>query len=441
MGRIRKLLVTAILLLVNTVTYAGLMDFHSTWYPYFYSLSPAIAPTLQGSELLGSYPYINTDLHLLQQRLKIRQYDEQQHLTPPDNLQFLFGGRIQERAYENYTFAGKHLKDLYLYKAEIYNEMAINQWLTGFVALAYDSNTNAPGVRDPQHLFNDPVFFDRAFITLGNLYESPFYSTSGLFWAPFGVYNTFMLTPPLTRLMSFTKVTGTLAGYMQNGLSVQLYTYKGNTALQDEGNTLVNQMGLNFDYDKKSENADMNIGGGYISNMADANGMQDVKVNNATNKIFTGFGSSWSNEILEHNAPGMNLHTKLNLGPLNFIGEWNRALRSFAANNLSFDHHGAKPQAWTVETGWHFSLAGRPNVFALGYGHTSQALALNLAQKRYVATFTTFLWRHTRQKLEFKHELNYPLGSSATGQGLPSSNTHSLGKSSNTITVEFSYFF
>lgn len=413
-------------------------DLPRPWYewPFFYSPSPAIASTFQGSELLGAYPYINTDLLLLQQRAKINFYNELHDLTTPD-LQMFWGGRAQLRAYDNNTFAGKSLKDIYVYKAEIYNELALTPWITGFVALAYDSNTHAPGVSDPQHLFNEPIFFDRAFITLGNLNKSPFYNTTGLMWAPFGVYNTMMLTPPLTRLLSFTKMTGSLIGYAQHNLAMQFYTYKGSTRVSDEDNSLVNQLGFNMDYNQVISQAHWNFGGGYISNMADANGMQDVKSNSG----FNGFGSSWENEILEHDVPAMNIHSKFNAGPVSWIGEWNTALRSFAANNLSFDQHGAKPQAWTVETGLHFPCLDRPMIFAVGYGQTSQALALNLAKQRYVATLTAFLWRHTREKLEFKHELNYPLGSTASGQNMPSSNTHFLGKSSNTITAEFSFFF
>ncbi len=436
MRNIKEWRVVLLLLLITRLTNADLLYPDSAWFPY-YSQNPAIPSTFQGSELLGAYPYINTDLLLLQQRSKINLYNAQHHLLSPDYLRFLLGGRVQVRAYQNDTFAGKTLQDLYLYKAEIYNELILTPWLTGFAALAYDSNTNAPGVSDPQHLFNEPIFFDRAFITLGNLNKSPFYNTTGLFWAPFGIYNTFMLTPPLTRLMSFTKVTGSLIGYAEHGVSMQLYSYKGSTRVDGEGNDLFNQLGFNVDYNKSSQDASWNIGGGLISNMADSNGMQDVKGNSG----FKGFGSSWDDEQIDHYVPAMNVHGKLNIHSFSFIGEWNAALIPFAVNNLSFDQHGAKPQAWTVETGYHFAMMDKPMVLAIGYGQTSQALALNLAEKRYVATLTGFLWRHTREKLEFKHELNYPLGSTATGQGTPSANTHSLGKSSNTITAEFSWFF
>ncbi len=408
---------------------------------YFSQLPyPGITPTFRGSELIGAYPYINTDFLLLQQRLKANIYYQQNNIAPPDHLQMRLGGRIQIRAYKNDTFLGKKSNHIYLYKAEIYNELLINPWLTGFVALAYDPNTRVANFNEPQPTVNSRIFLDRAFITLGNLYKNPFYTTVGQFWAPFGIYNTFMLTPPLTRLMSKTKVRSALIGYSHAGIYAQSYLFKGNTTT--DANTTINQGGLNLGYFGKHKMFAWDIGGGYISNIADSDGMQKVNGGScAPHATFGGFGACTRTEELDHSVPAFNLHSKLTIGRTAFITEWIGAQRAFAPKNLSFDGHGAKPQALTTEVAYNFKVYGRPTTFGLAYGETKEALALNLAKQRYAATLTTSIWRHTVQKLEFRHELNYPPGSKTTGQGAPSTNVKSLGKTSNTLTVEFSVYF
>lgn len=401
---------------------------------------PGIPTTFSGSELIGAYPYINTDLLLQEQRLKSSQYYQTYHLTPPDYFQVRMGGRIQLRAYDNLTFAQQELTDIYVYKAEVYSELLINSWLTGFMAVAYDPNTSAPGVSDPERTNNSRIFLDRGFITWGNLDRNPLYFTVGQFWAPFGVYNKPMVTPPLTSLMSKTKIRSALMGYADHGLYAQTYLYRGNTVTGT--NSTDNQGGLDAGYRGRYKKIVWDVGSEYITNIADSDGMQKVTGGSCSSgAAFGGFGACAAAEKLVHSVPALDFHGKFDLGPFGLIVEWIGAQRAFDPENMSFDGHGAKPQALDAEATYHFSLLNRPSAWSIGYGETQQALALNLAAQRYVTNFSISIWKQTVEKLEFKHELNYPDGSTATGQNAASTNVGHLGQSSDTVTAEFSVFF
>ena len=79
---------------------------------------------------------------------------------------------------------------------------------------------------------------------------------------------------------------------------------------------------------------------------------------------------------------------------------------------------------------------------AAGFTHTKEALALNMPQDRYLAAINAAFWHNTITTLEYRHDENYGLMTTATGAGMPVTPVPgSLGKSADMITAQFGAYF
>ena len=114
--------------------------------------------------------------------------------------------------------------------------------------------------------------------------------------------------------------------------------------------------------------------------------------------------------------------------------------------DLTFNRGGATPSAWQAEASYRTKLFDVPTSFAIGYGETTQALAFNLPQKRFLAAINMAIWRDTIETLEYRHDINYPVGTMAAGRGItglltPVVTGGALGHTSDTITAQLGLYF
>ncbi len=412
----------------------------------FVSSGPYIGVPLQfsGGDLIINSPSVNQDYSLLKVRKNIHQRLAALGVEAPDRAHILLSGIVEAQGIYRDIGGGPNSSDVDLTNATLDTYvLGPSQWLSALMSLTYDNNpgTISGSLANNSRDLNSRVYVNQAFVTIGNLVQSPIYGTFGQLYVPFGTYGTNMVSDPLTKLMARTKARAVVLGFqpqVDDTIYAAAYIFKGDT---HEGSTSrLNNGGINFGYRFAHGVITSDIGAGVIANIADSVGMQFV--NNLPAPTFNGFGGTGTtgNETIAHRVPAYDLRALLGVGThIDLLAEYIAASTSFNRADMTMNSHGAKPQALDAEAAYTFTAFARPSSVAVGYGMTKDALALQLPAQRYSIVFNTSVWRDTLQSLEFRHDKNYGASNVATGSGV--SAPTASGKGDNIVTAQFDLYF
>lgn len=412
----------------------------------FVSTGPYVGVPIQfsGSNLLVNTPSVNNDVQLLAIRKKIV---EQLHAMggeiseEPYHSHLLFSGVVEGQAGYMKPGGAQSQTDIDLTNVALDAFfLGPSNWTLGFVEFMYDGSSPAHSVytsTDNYRVSNSRVFVNKAFITIGDFTRSPFYTTFGQMYVPFGTYSSFMVSDTLTKLLARTKARAILVGAQsqeKNGLYGATYIFRGDT--HTGAASRVNNGGINLGVKFDQSGISGNLGVGAIANMSDSGGMQ---LGNGFSQTMT---PSSQTERIVHRVPAYDIRGLMSFGEhIDLVGEWVGASTRYNPNDMSFNGHGARPWALDTEASYSFSFwHDWPSNVGIGFGRSYQALALGIPQDRYSIVFNTSIWRNTLQSLEFRRDLQYPNSNTATGAG-NTAVTPESGKFDNAVTAQFDYYF
>lgn len=434
--------------------------------PYLGRRSP-----FDGSDLVVLNAGANQDVRLLKQEKTLREIYKQCHHCFPENPLLEVSGRVETQAvgrtgYDTVStlMGNTSSSDINLTAAELDLVPIINEWTTGLIVFKYDNNFTTP-----RRLSNSRLFLDSGFATIGNFAVTPWYVSLGQMFVPFaGQYSSFMLTTPLPQQLGVVRDRAVLLGYQPLcgcGLYGSVFIFSGDSFVSDEDernfhdvhhhrhvhdvhdlNTINNGgVNLGFKWDNHC-GFSTDLGASYIRNIADALGFQLNGVSVTDSIGFTGFAATGVSERLRHRVPGLDVHSNFCMGNFRLYLEYVAALRTFDPVNLSFNKEGAQPKSGNVEGVYKFAICQRPASVALGFARTWEALALNLPEQQYNAVFNISIWKSTILSLEYRHDVNYPAGTCATGNGpfglpVPFFTEDTLGKTGDQLTLQFGIYF
>lgn len=111
--------------------------------------------------------------------------------------------------------------DFSLATAEIFFEAAINKYTRGLLHLLYEQGGT------------DPINVDEAFILIGQTDDVPFYFLGGLMYPAIGLFETYMVSDPITQNVFETQAAAAEVGWAQNWFNVGLGVY--NSAVHTTG--------------------------------------------------------------------------------------------------------------------------------------------------------------------------------------------------------------
>lgn len=403
-----------------------------------------IRSAFDASDLIVNLPTMNEDLRFLKQHVLVEKKLDCYGIRLPDRPIILLGGKVEGIVFTQEAFDDdtSH-SDIDIGSARLDVLVEVSRYVHAFMALSMDSatfnllnndNLDIQLAGSGSRILNSRVFVSRAFVTVGDLNCSPLYFTIGQMFVPFGRYATNMITTPLTVAMGRTNERALLLGLYKDGLYGSIYAFHGNSNDDAPG---INQGGINIGYEKTFDKGSINIGGGYIRNIADATGFQITGASTG----FLGFGINDATEWLAHPVPAYDLHSELAIGKFTLFGEYIWTTRAFAVNNLSFDGGGARPTASNFELGYNFKFASCPASLAVGFGTTTEALALNLPKSSFFTAFNISIWKDTIESLEFRHDENYSALDTAGGATAVPFIINSVGGSRNTFTAQIGVYF
>ena len=394
-------------------------------------------PAFDGSDYIVNIPSINRDIRLMQQRRRLyRSYERMGYPLP--NLPILtLSGKVEPVGTWHHSTFGPSSGDWNLGSSELDVAAALNDKVEGYLAIAYD---DSPPLIGGPRIANSNLNLLMGFINIGDLDETPYYFTAGQLYVPFGRFSTAMISAPLTTRMGRTKTRPFILGYksqQDTGPFAAVYMYKSDTTLE---NSAVG--GLNLGYVFNTGYATGEVGGSVISSLDDAGGMQITRTNIGT--TFAGFGSFTHGNENVHKVPAMDLHGNLGFESYNFTVEWVSTMGHYRAQDLSFNGHGAQPQALQLEGGKTFMVFDRPSSIGIGYQWSKETLALNLPEHRISGVFNISIWKDTIESLEYRHDINYGAHQFANGaapSGMVNANTLGTGGVADTLLAQIGVYF
>lgn len=398
-----------------------------------------------GGQLIVNAPSIDTDAKLLFRRYLDQQKFLQAKLPLPALPRLVFSGSVTGQAIMSNPYYGSHTTDINLSGAELDAFAELTDWVNGYISMTYDDSLADSSNR---RISNSNIHLDKGFITIGNFRASPFYGSIGQMYVPFGRYGSNMISSPLTKYVGKTKERAISVSYaaapwdMKYAPYVTMFLAKGDA--QYANSNIAKQFGIDTGVRFGDVIFNSSAGVSYISNIADADGMQDNGMTSSSD--FRGFDKTNSPlvadpEKLVHRVGGADIHATIGIKAFTVLAEYVTALQQFSQSNMTFNSHGAKPRALNAELAYTFAIWKLPTTAAIGYGLSRQALALNIPERRYIASIQSTVLKNTIVSLEYRHDINYARSNTATGQTLNATTVSYLGRADNAITAQIAVYF
>lgn len=398
--------------------------------PIFASPYIGINSSYDGSNLISNEAGINLDYRLLKQVELFQNAVFAQGMMVPDHPIIEISGKLKALAFYNDEPPGKHFNlDLNTAALDVFIKM--NRYVQSFLDFEYQNSSQPDSGGD--RLNNSRIYLRQGFVTLGELSKFAGYATLGQLYVPFGQYSSRFITNPETQILGRTRERALVLGYRpDDGFYGSAYIFKGNTDVNHAA-----EGGVNLGYYHRFKNLITHFSAGLISNLAESENLQKPS---GLNKIpFSGFSIGSNAEHLKYAVPGLSGYASLGYQQYSFEVQYIKALRHFDPSDLSFNEHGADPQAFHSEVAYHFNIQEKPMAFMLGYDFSQNALALLLPRDRFSAAISMAFWRNTLTTLEYRHDIEYDANNQASGAG--SALFKAPSATDDALTLELSVYF
>ncbi len=258
----------------------------------------------------------------------------------------------------------------------------VNKWVSGQAVFLYE---NPPFADDSN------VFIEDAFIKLGNLETFPFYAQAGVFFVPYGALLTHFPDDPLVDVpvsLSFGEMEehAFLVGFEKGGFAASAYCFNGDVE-DDDGDDHVEDFGfdVNYTFSDEGRGFDFMVGGSYVSNVADTDGLSDI------------FGDE-----IKDKEGGIALYSEITFGRFFILGEYMTALDEIESRDGSVQ---GEPSVWNVEAGFNYDGFIRPFELVFKYaGSDDDAERLGFFEDRYGLALNIDLFENTGIGMGYFHD-------------------------------------
>lgn len=295
-------------------------------------------------------------------------------------------------------YEGDSTDDLILATAEVGLSSRLNDWLEAGISSLYEQ-------------YETDLEIDTAYLRLANPEVSPFSLTTGQVYLPFGVYETNLVSDPLTLELGETRQFAVQLGFAQGLFSGSLYVFKGDNKIKGEDR--IGGWGGMLAVGQKDEERAWSIGAGYINDLGDSKTLDNL-IND--HRVAAAELDPTISIDPTDRTPAWTVNAVWRLGPWNLYAEYLSASEDFDPISLPFKEGGARPAAWNLEAGYSFSLLGRETTAAIAYQGTREALALELPRERWLIGWRIGLTDGLSLALEWAHDRDYRERDGGTGQ-------------------------
>lgn len=305
-------------------------------------------------------------------------------------------------------FDGNSSSDIVLATVELSIDSEISEWFSGHIVLLHEED-------------DTPLEVDQGFITWGNPFLSSFSINIGQQYLPFGVFETNLVSDPLTLEIGETRESAIIFSY-DGDLYASFYMFNGDMN-EAGGDNSVDSMGFNLGYAYEGESLNFDVGVSYISNIKDSDGLSGAIIGYREGVNETVPDSFPAPEEVNEYVAGFGGHLVLSWGSLTFIGEVIAAMDNFEVDEITNAQR--KPSATNLE----FAYSITDNFGAAFAIQNTVDMAGYLPESRILLGLSYALDENTGLGFEYASDSDY--GESDGG----------TGNSASTITIQLATQF
>lgn len=290
------------------------------------------------------------------------------------------GGAIDIRGIATDPPEGDNETDLVVDSVELGIGAQVSDWVSGEVVLLYEG---------------EGVDVDTATVTIGPP-EGAWSLTGGQLYVPFGVYETNLISDPLTLDIGETRQTAFQIDGSAGALSGSVFVFKGDN--MEDGDNLIQGFGFAAGYSVETGSFELGLNLSYTNDLGDSDGLEVE-------------GAEGYDRVAGISASAM-----LTIGSISVLGEYLGAMDTFGADYVAFGDYGAKPSAWMLEVAYGFELAGKEATLAASYQTTDEALALELPKKRFLLGISAEVMDGLSLGVEWARDTDYGVEDGGSGE-------------------------
>ena len=288
------------------------------------------------------------------------------------------GGVIEiEGAFENPP-GESSTADLTVGTAELGIGAQVSDWVNAEVVLLWEQG--------------EGLDVDTASVTIGPP-EGAWSVTGGHLVLPFGVFETNLISDPVTLELGETKQTAFQVDASAGALSGSVFVFKGDN--QIDGDDRIQGIGAAVGYAVETETFELGLNLSYTNDLSDSD--------------------AFEGDLMDRTA-GLSASAMLTMGSITVLGEYLGALDEFNPDVMAFGDYGAKPSAWMVEAAYGFELAGKEATLAASYQTTDEAIGLELPKKRVLVGLSAEVMDGVSLGVEWARNTDYDVDDGGTGE-------------------------
>ncbi len=215
----------------------------------------------------------------------------------------------------------EHNSDITLATFELGLDVDVIRYLHGHALLLWEEDGT------------EPIDLDEGIITLGLEEDFPYFLSAGKLYVPFGVFESHMVSDPLTLELGETRESAVLIGMEHDLFVVSAGAFKGDIQKVDRDSRINNLVaGIDF-----TPIEGLIAGVSYITDIADSEGLTELVPEGTLKKLVGGISAYFVFEI----------------GPVTLNGEYLGALDKFedipVPAGEETELEGREPKAWNFE--------------------------------------------------------------------------------------------
>ena len=275
---------------------------------------------------------------------------------------------------------------------------AITDWAAVEAGFLYEHTD----LGEKQDVFgSEAAFLETATFRFGPP-EGPWSIAAGRQFLPFGVFDTRMISDPLTLEVAETNEISVSLGWSAGGLGTTLFGFAKNDGLESANGVGGYGAAVSFSSEREKSGLAFNLAltsdFGYAANMLSL------------------LADTTAHEGPVDRIAGLSAHAAARYGAATLIAEYVGALKSYALREIEFAGRGAQPASWLLEAAYDFDALGMNATAALGYQATREALALELPARRLLAVLSVQIAEPFTLAVEWGRDRDYAAGNGGSGE-------------------------
>lgn len=241
-----------------------------------------------------------------------------------------------EAGYEKYKpdasgETGTETSDIVLATMELGLDARLNEYISGHVLFLWEEDDT------------EPVDLDEGFITIFGTERLPLYLLAGKYCVPFGKFESYFISDPLTLELGETNQSAVMCGYHHGVFDINAGLFNGDVnkiGKKDHARSVFASAAVSLPEDFH-ENLNLTAGVSYISNIADTSGL--------SGRITDADGDGEPDGVSDYVA-GISGFVSVGIAERVFcVAEIVSALDKFNEGELGFADGKRRPKAWNLE--------------------------------------------------------------------------------------------